>query len=113
MNIDSSKLLAIEVFSAFSVLPHIIWLALYVAARRRPIEARPTLRWLKILRWVGWGFGIALFTLSLVRDHFPIAYGLAMTTFSTGLSFPQSWLKRRFAPDLVEPSSGWRPSKTQ
>jgi hypothetical protein len=113
MHIDSSKLLAIEIFAAFSVLPLIIWLALYLASRRWPIDARPILRWLKILRWVGWGFGMALCTLTLAREHFPIIYGLAMTTFSTGLSIPQGWLKRRFAPDLIEPSSDWWPSKSQ
>jgi hypothetical protein len=113
MNIDPSKLLAIETFSALSLLPHIIWLALYIAARRRPIEARPILRWLRILRWVGWGLGIALFTLSLARDHFPFIYGLAMTAFSTGLSFPESWLKRRFAPDLIGPAGDWWPSKSE
>jgi hypothetical protein len=102
MNIDSSKLLGIEIFSVLSILPHVIWLTLYGASRRRPIDARPVLRWLKILRWVGWGFGVALGLLALARGHFPI-YGLAMSTFSTGLSFPESWLKRRSTPDLLKP----------
>ena len=71
MNIDSSKLLGIEIFSVLSILPHVIWLTLYGASRRRPIDARPVLRWLKILRWVGWGFGVALGLLALARGHFP------------------------------------------
>src|SRR6266542_4308585 len=96
MNIDSSKLLAIETFSVFSVLPHIIWLALYGASRRWPIHPRPVLKWLRILRWVGWGIAIPLGLLALARNQFPI-YGLAMSTFSAGLSFPESWLKRRIA----------------
>lgn len=102
MNIDSSKLLAIETFSVCSVSPHIIWLALYGASRRWPIDPRPVLKWLRILRWVGWGIAIPLGLLALARNHFPI-YGLAMSTFSTGLSFPESWLKRRFASDLFKP----------
>jgi hypothetical protein len=102
MNIDSSKLLAIETFSVFSVLPHIIWLALYGASRRWPIDPRPVLKWLRILRWVGWGIAIPLGLLGLARNQFPI-YGLAMSTFSIGLSFPESWLKRRFASDLFKP----------
>jgi hypothetical protein len=101
MNIGSSKLLAIEVFALFSLLPHIIWLSLYVASKQWPIDARPILRWLKILRWVSWGLAGTLGLLAVARNHFPI-YGLAMSTFSTGLSFPGSWLKRRFAGDLTE-----------
>jgi hypothetical protein len=99
MSIDSSKLLAIEVFALFSFLPHIVWLSLYVAFRRWPVDARAILRWLKILRWESWGFAGILFLLALARNHFPI-YGLAISAFSTGLSFPESWLKRRLASDL-------------
>jgi hypothetical protein len=101
MNIGSSKLLAIEVFALFSLLSHIIWLSLYVASKQWPIDARPILRRLKILRWVSWGLAGTLGLLAVARNHFPI-YGLAMSTFSTGLSFPGSWLKRRFAGDLTE-----------
>jgi len=101
MNIGSSKLLAIEVFALFSVLTHIIWLSLHVASRRWPIDARPILRWLKILRWVSWGLAGTLCLWAVARNHFPI-YGLAMSVFSTGLSFPESWLKRRFAADLTK-----------
>jgi len=32
MSIDSPKLLAIEIFALFSLLPHIVWLSLYVAS---------------------------------------------------------------------------------
>jgi len=102
VSIDSSKLLAIEIFALFSLSPHILWLSLYVASRRWPIDTRPILRWLKILRWVSWGFAGSLFLVALARNHFPI-YGLAMSVFSTGLSFPESWLKRRFASDLIKP----------
>jgi len=102
MSIDSPKLLAIEIFALFSLLPHIVWLSLYVASRQWPIDARPTLRWLKILRWVSWGFAGTLCLLAVARNHFPID-GLAMSVFSTGLSFPESWLKRRFASDLFRP----------
>ncbi len=104
MNIDSSKLLAIETYSGFSLSPLIIWLALYGASRRWPIDPRPVLKWLRILRWVGWGVAILLGLLALARDQFP-SYGLGMSTFSIGLSLPESWLKRRFASDLSSDSS--------
>jgi hypothetical protein len=64
MNMDSSKLLAIETFSVFSVLPH-----------------------------------IPLGLLAPARNQFPL-YGLAVSTFSLGLPFPESWLKRRIASGL-------------
>src|SRR4051794_27844378 len=102
MNIYPSKLLAIETFSVFSVLPLIIWLALYGASRQWPIDSRPVLKGLRILRWAGWGIGIPLGLLALARNQIPI-YALAIFTFSTGLSFPESWLKRRFASDLFKP----------
>ncbi|MGA8188947.1 MAG: hypothetical protein WB776_13530 [Candidatus Sulfotelmatobacter sp.] len=60
------------------------------------------MKWLRILRWVGWGMGIPLGLMALARNQFPIS-GLAMSTFSTGLSSPESWLKRRFASDLFKP----------
>ncbi|MFZ2000285.1 MAG: hypothetical protein WA239_18980 [Candidatus Sulfotelmatobacter sp.] len=46
--------------------------------------------------------GIPLGLMALARNQFPIS-GLAMSTFSTGLSSPESWLKRRFASDLFKP----------
>ena len=99
MHIDPSKLRAIETFSIFSALPHIIWLTLYVASRRWPIDPHPVLKSLRILRWIGWGLTIPLGLLALARNQFPI-YALAMSAFSTGLSFPESWLKRRNASGL-------------
>ncbi len=101
MNIGSSKLLVIGVLALFSLLPHVIWLSLRVASKRWPIDARLILRWLRILRWVSWGLAVTLCIETVARGHFPF-YGLAMSTFSTGLSFPENWLKRRFASNLTE-----------
>jgi hypothetical protein len=114
MHIGASKLLAIEITSLFLALPFIVWLALYIAARWWSINLRPVLPWLNILRWVGWGLGVALSLIYLGLDRFP-AYGGAMITFSIGLSFPQGWVKRRFAPELIEPNSpdGYWPSKRE
>jgi hypothetical protein len=102
MHIGASKVFAIEITSLLITLPFIVWLALYVAAHWCSINLRPVLPWLNILRWVGWGFAFALLTLSLARDHFSMVYRQAMSSFSLGLAFPQSWVKRRFAPDLIE-----------
>jgi hypothetical protein len=101
---DGSKF-TIEVASALIALPFIVWLALYVAAGWRSIGLRPLLPWLRILRWVGWGLAIALYLTHFAHDGFPWVYGAAMFAFSTGLSFPEGWVKRRFAPDLTEANS--------
>jgi hypothetical protein len=85
-------------------LPLIIWLALYLAARQSSLSLRPVLPWLRILRWLGWGLGLVLFLMHLDRDTFPVAYGIAMFTFSTGLALPEGWVKRRFACDLIAPA---------
>jgi hypothetical protein len=110
---DGHKLLTIEIGSALVVAPMIVWLALYVAARWGSISLRAALPWLRILRYVTWGSAIALYIVHFAHDRFPWAYGAAVFTFSAGLALPESWVKRRFAPDLIESNSpgGWWPSK--
>jgi hypothetical protein len=73
MNIDASKVLAIEITSTFIILPLILWLTLYVAFRWWSINPRPVLPWLRTLRWLGWGFGIVLLLVHLANDRFPFA----------------------------------------
>jgi hypothetical protein len=88
MHIAASKILAIQISSSLIALPFFVWLALYAAARWWTIDLRPVLPWLNLLRWIGWASAIVLLTLSLARDHFPMVYGQAMTSFSLGLLFP-------------------------
>src|SRR5208282_5627555 len=85
--------------------PLIVWLPLYAVARWWSIGLRPVLPWLKIRLWVAWGFVIALYLTHLARDRFPWVYGVAMFMFSAIPSLREGWVKRRFAPDLIEPSS--------
>jgi hypothetical protein len=99
MSIDPSKVAGIEFALALSALPLIFWLGMYWAARQWSINWRPILPWLRILRWVGWGCGAAMFFISLTRSIFPIGYGVVVLAFSAGLSLPESWIKRRFAPE--------------
>jgi hypothetical protein len=102
LNTSESKVLAIEVGAALIASPIIIWLALYWVARWSSIGLRPVLPWLRILRWVGWLLAIALYITHFARDRFPWVYGAAVSAFSVGLALPESWVKRRFAPDLIE-----------
>ena len=104
MNIDGSKVLGIEVMSALIAAPMLVWIALYGASRWWSIGLRPALPWLRTLRWASWGLAIALYITHFAREHFPWAYGAAFVAFSAGLALPESWVKRRFAPDVIESS---------
>ena len=104
--IEGHKALAIGVGSALMAVPLILWLALDLAARRWSVSLRPALPWLRIMRWLGWGLGLVLFLIHLDRDTFPVAYGIAMFSFSTGLALPEGWVKHRFARDLTAPIDG-------
>jgi hypothetical protein len=88
-----SKLLVVDAL----ILPLLIWLIVYLAGQWWAVNSRPILPWLKTLRWIGWGSGVILFALSFALSHISPLYGLAMTTFSAGLSIPEAWIKRRFS----------------
>ena len=81
--------------------PFLIWLALYAAARAFSVGLRPILPLMRVLRWVAWGGGLVLCLASLALNHFPSSYGMASLSLSLGLSFPETWVKRRLAPDLM------------
>jgi hypothetical protein len=110
---SGSKVLSLEIGSLLITAPMIVWFSLYVAALQS-MKLRPVLPWLRVLRWVGWGLGIVFFLAALARNSFP-TYGCAMSAFSAGLSLPEGWVKRRFAPDLIEPNpeDEWWPSKRE
>ena len=95
MSIDPSKVAGIEFALSIFALPLIFWLGMYWATRCWSIDWRPILQWLRILRWVGWGCGMAMVLISLARSASPVS-GLLIIGFSLGLSLPQSWVKRRF-----------------
>jgi hypothetical protein len=111
MNLDGSKMLSIEIGSVLALTPLAVWLALYVAAHWWPIDLRSVLPWLRTLRWVAWGLAIVLLATHLVQDHFSLAYGASMSAFQLGLALPESWVRHRFAPDLIESPDGYWPTK--
>jgi len=95
-----SRTFTIEMFLV--VAPLLLWLALYAEARWWSVNLRPTLRYLRAVRWVGWSLGTILFLVHLIRDDFSASYGIALLTCAIGLGMPESWVKKHFAPDLLE-----------
>jgi len=81
MTFDASKVMRIEIVATLMTSPLVIWLALYLATRWWSVNSRPALAWLKCLRWIGWGTGVVLVLLSLVRESFPWIYVIAITGF--------------------------------
>ena len=102
MNTNASRTAAIEIFSFFSAMPLVIWLALYLSARWLSVNPQKVLAWLKVLRWIAWVFGLAgtLLELTLARGRFPV-YGLSIMGCSAGLALPENWVKHRFAPEPI------------
>jgi len=96
MPFELSRVSRIEIASTLFVLPLAIWLSLYLAQRWWSVNSRPALPWLKTLRWIGWVSGVALLLVSFTGSHLPWVYGVAATTFSAGLSIPESWIRSRF-----------------
>jgi hypothetical protein len=94
--------------------PFVVWLGLYAASRFASLNLRPAVAWLRVLRWTTWGAAVCLFFAHIANDRFPFVYAAAGFIFSQGLFFPEGWVKRRFAPELVAPAEspdGWWPSK--
>jgi hypothetical protein len=97
---------------AFMASPLVTWGALVGVARVWKANLRPTLSWLRALRWVGWFIGAVLTIVSVVYDPvhrlFPI--GVALTSCSSGLAMCEGWVKRRYAPELLASGDGYWPS---
>jgi hypothetical protein len=113
MNLYGSRVHRVEIYLALSASPLIVWLALYVTSRLWSVNLRPILPWLRTLRWVAWGLAIVLLLFYLAHDRFPVVYAIAMGSAQLGLALPESWVKHRFAPDLVESPDGYWPRKLE
>ena len=86
------------------VAPLLLWLSFYAAAHWWSVNLRSTLRYLRAVGWVGWSLGVILFLAHWIRDDLSPFYGVALLTFALGLRMPESWVKRHFAPELLEES---------
>ena len=86
------------VFCAILVAgPFVVWLSIYCVSRNPSIDLRRFLPVLRALRWITWALAMALMLPAIVGDalHRVAVYGFALMSFSAGLSFSQSWLKRK------------------
>lgn len=97
MDILKVQLFKVVIGIAFVVAPFIFWFSFYGLAKFASTDLRKALPWLRASRWVAWILASALFVVSILNDsfHYLLVYGFALFTFSTGLSFPESWLKKR------------------
>jgi hypothetical protein len=97
---------------AFMASPLVTWGALVAVARVWKANLRPTLSWLRALRWVGWLIGAALTTVSVVYDplHWLFPIGVTLNGSSSGLALCEGWVKRRYAPELLVSPDGYWPS---
>ena len=110
MNLEEARRLGIGIWMSLTLAPFVIWLALYAAARRS-FRLRPLVPWMRTLRWIAYGSGVALGLAHFTSAHFShdFTYAAAVLTFSIGLSFPESWLKGRFPLTETSDISGANP----
>jgi hypothetical protein len=86
------------ILAAGTLGPFPIWAAICVAARRNIFTPDSMYRVLRFWRWFTWAFAVLLLSLGvLLPPHTHWEYGVCASTFSLGLSFPESWLKRRLS----------------
>jgi hypothetical protein len=88
----------IGVTSLLIIAPFVLWGVLYVAVRKWSLDLRPLIPRFRVFRWVAWSCGLLLYVGYFLGAHYPWGFPIAVVTFSIGLSFPESWLKRQYAP---------------
>jgi hypothetical protein len=72
--------------------PFAVWAIVYAAAKQNTFTVDSMFRVLRVLRWVTWISAGLLWVSCFPPLHFHWFYGASVSTFSVGLSFPESWL---------------------
>jgi hypothetical protein len=100
MNLQGAHVLGIGIFVFLTLAPFVIWAALYGAERWWSFGLRQVVPWIRTLRWIAYGSGVALGVAHFASAHFShdLTYATAVLTFSLGLSFPENWLKHKVLP---------------
>jgi len=99
-------------FFAIMLMPFAVWAALGIAREVYKANLRPWLRMIRVLRWITWCIGGVAGLTALVSDmHWFLPIAMSIANSSGGLSFPERWLKRHYAPELLQSHSqdGWWP----
>jgi hypothetical protein len=97
MNIVRIKPFSFSIFAVFVVAPLVSWLLVYVLVRYSLIDPNRLESWLGAARWATWIPAMALMLAAIANDnfHYLFVYGCGLLSFSAGLSFSESWLKKR------------------
>jgi hypothetical protein len=108
------KLRLLIALIAMWLVPFAIWGVLSIARNLYSANLRPLLPSLRVLRGLLWFVGCSINLVGLVYDplHWCIPIGMGIWGISCGLSFPEGWLKRHYAPELLrsESTEEWWPT---
>jgi hypothetical protein len=95
-----TKPFAMILWTVLVTAPLILWASFWAIDKTSSIKPLAVIPWIKLMRRVAWSCALVLFLVALFRDHFQHfpTYAIALSTFSVGLSLPESWLKRKIVP---------------
>jgi hypothetical protein len=107
MDIFWVKLIKIAIIAGVLLAPFVFWLFIYGLLRFSSVDPQRVKSWLRTLRWVTWIPAAALMLVAIVNHkfHYLFFYGSGLFSFSAGLSFPESWLKKRLGLEKID--EGW------
>jgi hypothetical protein len=98
----------------FIALPIIMWGVLLAWVRVRNPNLRPMVAWLHAVQWGTWLLGAPLAFVGVLYNplHWLFTLGAGMAACSSGFGAVNSWVKRRYAPELVtcDSTDGYWPS---
>ncbi len=77
--------------------PFVVWFSIYCVSKFTSFDLKKFFDLLPVMRVIAWAVAVALMMLATVSDafHFLLVYGFATLSFSAGLFFSESWLKKR------------------
>jgi hypothetical protein len=105
----NTKLMLGGILAIGAAFPFVTIGILAVIAHFWKVNLRPTLRWLRTMRWVGWLVGNAVASAALISHRFFPTFwffiGMSIVSASAGLAISEHWVKRRDAAQSVPPES--------
>jgi len=105
----NTKLMLVGILAIGAAFPFVTIGVLAVIARFSKVNLRPTLPWLRTMRWLGWLIGNAVASVAVVSHRFFPTFwffvGMSMVSASAGLVISEQWVKRRDASDFPSNSA--------